>query len=112
MMRLLIVLALALGGLAGMVACSESESVVVQNNTTKTVVVYEDDRPTTLIGPGISRSFDISDFRGTLTYEIRYFCNEKTCDQTVLAERTFTWEEVQQAGGIELAVEPSALGER
>ena len=106
-MRLLVVLAVAFAGLAGMVACSQSESVVVQNNTTRTVVVYEDDRPTTLIGPGISRSFDISDFRGTLTYEIRYFC-----DQTVLAERTFTWEEVQQAGGIELAVEPSALGER
>jgi hypothetical protein len=111
-MRLLAVLALAFGGLAGLVACSQSESVVVQNNTTNTVVVYEDDRPTTLIGPGISRTFDIGDFRGTLTYEIRYFCDAKACDQTVLTERTFTWEEVQQAGGIKLNVEASVLGER
>jgi hypothetical protein len=106
------VFALALGGLASLVACSQSESVVVQNNTTKTIVVYEDDRATTLIGPGISRSFEIGDFRGTLTYEVRYFCEEKTCDQTVLSERTFTWEEMQQAGGVELTVEPAALGER
>jgi hypothetical protein len=110
--RLLAVLALGLGGLAGLVACSQSESVVVDNNTTRTIVVYEDDRPTTLIGPGISRSFEIGDFRGTLTYQVRYFCEEKSCDQAVLAERTFTWEEMQQAGGIELTVEPAALGER
>jgi hypothetical protein len=110
--RLLAVAAVALGGLAGLVACSQTESVVVQNSTTKTIVVYEDDRATTLIGPGISRTFEISDFRGTLTYEVRYFCEDRTCDQTVLAERTFTWEEMEQAGGIELAVEASALGER
>ena len=98
--------------MAGLVACNQSEAVVVENNTTRTVVVYEDGRATTLVAPGISRSFDISDFRGTLTYEIRYFCEEKVCDQSVLAERTFTWEEMQQAGGISLKVESAALGER
>jgi hypothetical protein len=110
--RLLVIASLALGSFAGLVACNESEAVVVENNTTRTIVVYEDGRATTLVGPGISRSFDIGDFRGTLSYEIRYFCDERTCDQTVLAERTFTWEEMQQAGGINLTVESAALGER
>jgi hypothetical protein len=86
--------------------------VTVENNTSRTVVVYEDGRATTLVAPGISRTFDISDFRGTLTYEIRYFCEEEVCDQDVLSERTFTWEEMQQAGGISLTVESPALGER
>jgi hypothetical protein len=110
--RFVIIGVLVLGGAAGVVACSEAESVVVENNTTQTVVVYEDGRATTLIGPGISRSFEVGDFRGTLTYEIRYFCEDEACDQDVLTERTFTWEEMQQAGGIKLAVESSALGDR
>jgi hypothetical protein len=111
-MRILVIAALALGGVAGIVACNDAESVVVQNNAAQTVVVYEDGRPTTLIGPGISRSFDIGDFRGTLTYQIRYFCEDEACDQDILAERTFTWEEMQQTGGIKLTVESSALGDR
>jgi hypothetical protein len=110
--RLLIVAALVVAGFAGLVACSKNESVLVENNTTRTIVVYEDGRPTVLVGPGISRTFDIGDFRGTLTYEIRYFCDEESCDQDVLAERTFTWEEMEQAGGIKLTVESSAIGER
>jgi hypothetical protein len=110
--RFVIIGVLVLGGAAGVVACSEAESVVVENNTTQTVVVYEDGRATTLIGPGISRSFEVGDFRGTLTYEIRYFCEDEACDQDVLTERAFTWEEMQQAGGIKLAVESSALGDR
>ena len=111
-MRLIAVAALVLGSVAGLVACSEAETVVVTNNTPATVVVYEDGRPTTLIGPGIARSFEIGDFRGTLSYEIRYFCDEDVCDQEVLAERTFTWEEMQQSGGIKLTVEPAVLGDR
>ena len=41
----------------------------------------------------------------TLTYEIRYLCDEATCDQTVLASRTLTWEEMQNADGVAIVIQ-------
>jgi hypothetical protein len=104
------VLALAIAA-ASLVACDEAELVVVQNNTAHTVVVYEDAVPTELIGPGVSHEFGTQQFRGTLTFAVRYLCDTDVCDQGVLAERTFTWEEMQQAGGITLTVGGAALSE-
>ncbi len=110
-MRFLVILALAVGAAAGLVACDDAESVVVENNTSRVVVVYEDGVATELISPGISKSFETLRFRGTLTFQVRYFCEEEECDQGVLSERTFTWEEMHHSGGVKLAVEPLALGE-
>ena len=102
--------ALALAA-AGLVACDEAELVVVQNNTAQTVVVYEDDVPTELINPGLTQEFGTHQFRGTLTFAVRYLCDEDVCDQSVLAERTFTWEEMEQTGGITITVGGATLGE-
>ena len=88
----------------GLIACQEDQAITVNNTTSRTVVVYEDGEPTELIRAGGSRSFEVGSFRGTLTYEIRYFCEEDVCDQSVLVSRTFTWEEVQDAGGVTITV--------
>ena len=111
-MRLLIIAALVLSASAGLVACDDAQSIVVENKTSRTVVVYEDGEPTELIRPGSTRSFGTLQFRGTLTYEVRYFCDQEACDQAVLAERTFTWEDMQEFGGVTITVEPSSIGER
>jgi len=88
----------------GLMACQESEAIHVANRTSRTVVVYEDGEPTELIGAGDSRTFEVGSFRGTLTYEVRYFCEEEACDQSVLVTRTFTWEEIKDAGGVTITV--------
>ena len=88
-----------------LVACNQAELVVVQNKTGQTLVVYEDTVATELVPPGATREFDIKEFRGTLSYEVRYLCDGDTCDQSTLAERTFTWEELTRAGGITLVVQ-------
>ena len=92
------VLALAL------VACQEDQAISVHNTTSRTVVVYEDGQATELIHPGGTRTFEVGSFRGTLTYEVRYFCEESSCDQTVLVARTFSWDEIQDAGGVTITV--------
>jgi hypothetical protein len=106
----LAVLALAVA-VAGLVACDEAESIVVSNQTPRTIVVYEDDVATELINPGLTQEFSTHEFRGTLTFAVRYLCDEDVCDQTVLGERTFTWDEMQQEGGITITLGPAALGE-
>lgn len=88
----------------GLVACQEDQAVTINNTTSRTVVVYEDGEPTELIRAGGSRSFDVGSFRGTLTYEIRYFCEADVCDQSILVSRTFTWEEIEDAGGVTITV--------
>lgn len=107
----LAVLVLALGAAVGFVACDEAESVAIANNTTRTIVVYEDGVATELINAGLTKEFSTHQFRGTLTFALRYFCDSDVCDQGVLAERTFTWDEMQQSGGITITVDPYALGE-
>ncbi len=97
-LALLLVLSLAVSG------CDKSESVHVENKTDQTVVVYEDGAPSELVGPGVTKEFSTLRFRGTLTYEVRYFCDQEVCDQTVLASRTFTWEQLQQTDGVSIVV--------
>ena len=95
----------------GLVACDEAKSIVIENNTARTVVIYEDDVATELINPGLSKEFSTHEFRGTLTFAVRYLCEEDSCDQTVLGERTLTWAEMQQAGGVTITVDGATLGE-
>lgn len=102
-MRILMPAILAVLAL-GLIACQEDQAITVNNTTSRTVVVYEDGEPTELIRAGGSRSFEVGSFRGTLTYDIRYFCEEDVCDQSVLVSRTFTWEEIQDAGGVTITV--------
>jgi hypothetical protein len=87
-----------------LVACQEDQAITVNNTTSRTVVVYEDGQATELIRAGGARTFEVGSFRGTLTYEVRYFCEEEACDQTVLVSRTFTWEDIQDAGGVTITV--------
>ncbi|HET8943333.1 MAG TPA: hypothetical protein VFO59_00990 [Dehalococcoidia bacterium] len=102
-MRILLSAILAVLAL-GLIACREDQAITVNNTTSHTVVVYEDGEPTELIRAGGSRSFEVGSFRGTLTYDIRYFCEEDVCDQSVLVSRTFTWEEIKDAGGVTITV--------
>ncbi len=88
----------------GLIACQEDQSISVNNTTSRTVVVYEDGEPTELIRAGGSRSFEVGSFRGTLTYEVRYFCEDTSCDQSVLVSRTFTWDDIKEAGGVTITV--------
>jgi hypothetical protein len=106
----LAVLVLAVASV-GLVACDEAESVVIANHTSRTVVVFEDDVATELINPGLTREFATQEFRGTLTFAVRYLCDADACDQTVLGERTFTWDVMQQEGGITITVGAAALSE-
>jgi hypothetical protein len=87
-----------------LIACQEDQAISVNNTSSRTVVVYEDGEPTELIRPGGTRTFDVGSFRGTLTYEVRYFCEADVCDQSVLVSRTFTWEDIQDAGGVTITV--------
>jgi len=103
-MRALLLLSVLAVLSLGLIACQEDQAISVNNTTSRTVVVYEDGEPTELIRAGGSRSFEVGSFRGTLTYEIRYFCEDDVCDQSVLVSRTFTWEEIQDAGGVTITV--------
>ena len=103
-MRSVILLTVAAVLALGLVACQEDQAISVHNTTSRTIVVYEDGEPTELIRAGGSRSFEVGSFRGTLTYEVRYFCEEDVCDQSVLVSRTFTWEEIRDAGGVSITV--------
>jgi hypothetical protein len=103
--------ALSLAAVGGLAGCNEAESVVISNETSQTVVVYEDGVATELIAPGLTQEFATHQFRGTLTFAVRYLCDGEVCDQTVLGERTFTWEEMQAEGGITITVGATALGE-
>ena len=87
-----------------LIACDQGQTISVENKTSRTVVVYEDGEPTELIRAGGNRAFEIGSFRGTLTYEIRYFCDEEACDQSVLVSRTFSWDDINQAGGVTITV--------
>ena len=87
-----------------LIACDQGQTISVENKTSRTVVVYEDGEPTELIRADGSRTFEIGSFRGTLTYEIRYFCDEDVCDQSVLVSRTFTWDDINQTGGVTITV--------
>lgn len=102
--RFAVVLFIALLTLA-VAGCNESKSVRVENKTEQTIVVYEDSVPTELIAPGETKEFSTQQFRGTLTYDIRYFCDTESCDQSVLVTRTTTWEEITRMDGITLTIQ-------
>lgn len=84
--------------------CDNAQSVRVENKTEQTIVVYEDGVPTELVNSGLTKEFSTLRFRGTLTYDIKFFCEDEVCDQTVLASRTITWEQMQQTDGITIVV--------
>ena len=98
---LLICLSLVTMAVAG---CDSEQAVRVENKTDQTVVVYEDGVPTALVHSGVTEEFTTLRFRGTLTYDIKFFCEDEVCDQTVLASRTITWEQMQQTDGITIVV--------
>jgi len=85
--------------------CESSQSVRVENKTENTVVVYEDGVATELVNPGATKEFSTQQFRGTLSYEIRQFCETETCDQSILAARTTTWEEITRTDGITIVIQ-------
>lgn len=78
----------------------EGEDVKVQNRSSEIVVVFEDGSPGALVHPAVTRSFHIFRFSGTLTYSVETFETRE-----VLAERSFTWEEISDEGGITIVIE-------
>lgn len=85
--------------------CDTAESISVENRTDRTVVVYEDGVPTELVHSGVTEEFTTLRFRGSLTYEIRFFCEDEVCDQSVLVSKTVTWEQLQQTDGSTIVVQ-------
>lgn len=82
-------------------ACEgEGENVKVTNSSSEIVVVVEDGVPTTLLQPNVTEEFHILRFSGTLTYSIQSFESRE-----LLAERSFTWDEIVNEDGIALVVE-------
>ena len=55
--------------------------------------------------PGYNVNLSTQQFRGTLTYEIRQFCETEACDQSILATRTTTWEEITRTDGITIVIQ-------
>jgi hypothetical protein len=82
-------------------ACEgEGENVTVENRSSEVVVVFEDGVPTTLLQPNVTEDFHVLRFSGSLTYSVQSFES-----QEVLAERTFTWDEIVQEDGITMVIE-------
>jgi hypothetical protein len=89
---------MALVGLA-LIACDPGEAVTIENWTGETVVVFEDDTQIDRLEPGDSQDYGVLTFEGTLTYDVRRE------DGSVLASRTFTWDEITGEDGITIVVE-------
>jgi hypothetical protein len=82
-------------------ACEgEGENVEVENRSTEVVVVFEDDTPIALLQPEVTEEFHILRFSGTLTYSVQSFETRE-----VLAERGFTWEQIEDEDGIAIVIE-------
>jgi hypothetical protein len=79
---------------------AEGEDVTVENRSSEVVVVFEDDVPGSLVHPAVTERFHILRFSGTLTYSVETFETRE-----VLAERSFTWEEISDEGGITIVIE-------
>jgi hypothetical protein len=88
---------LAAGVLA--VACDPGEGFRVENQTDQNISVYEDGNYIKDISPGDSVDFQILYFRnGLRTWQAR------GVDGELLAERTFTWDEINDTDGLEMIV--------
>ena len=84
---------------AFLVACDPGEFFRVENQTDQVISVYEDDNYIKDIAPGDAVDFQIIYFRkGIITYQVRGI------DGEILAERTFTWDEINAAHGFTLIV--------
>jgi len=82
-------------------ACDSGESVRVENHTAEHVTVYEDDAVVGTLEPGQHDEFGILPFDDQITYSV------KAADGRMLAERSFTWDEIDDEGGITIIAETS-----
>jgi hypothetical protein len=91
--------------------CDPGQTVHIENNTDQTLTVFSNGVGFHELAPGDSANIGVLDFEGERTYELR------TPDGTVLASRTFTWDELDRENGISIIVqneqtaEPSATRE-
>ena len=79
---------------------AEGENVTVQNSSSETVVVFEDGVPLELVHPAVTKKFHILRFSRNLSYSVQSFESRE-----VLAERTFTWDEIVHEDGIEIVLQ-------
>ncbi len=79
---------------------AEGENVTIENRSSEVVVVFEDDVPIWLLHPRVTEDFHILRFSGTDKFSIQSFETRE-----VLAERSFTWEEISDEGGITIVIE-------
>ena len=82
------------------VACwGDSHAVTVENRTKDVVVVFEDGSPIELLHPGVTQEFVVTEFVGAREFEIQAFS-----DRRVLAQRAFTWDELDAEDGFDIVV--------
>jgi len=79
---------------------AEGEDVTIENSSSETVIVFEDGGPLELVHPDVTQKFHILRFSGSLTYSIQSFESRE-----VLAERSFTWDEIVREDGIEIVLQ-------
>jgi hypothetical protein len=81
------------------IACDPGEAVHIENRTDQTVLVFENGNKIHQIAPGGSERYLVLEFEGVFTYEVR------TIGGSVLARRTFTWDEIHNGNGISMIVQ-------
>ena len=79
---------------------ADDEWVTIENRSSEVVVVFEGGVPTTLLHPRVTEKFSIPRFSGSLTYSVQSFETRE-----ILAERTFTWDDIVREDGITIVIE-------
>jgi hypothetical protein len=79
---------------------AEGEDLTVKNSSSEVVVVFEDDAPIALLHPRVSEGFHILPFTGTKKFSVQTFES-----RVLVAERTFSWDEISKEDGITITVE-------
>jgi hypothetical protein len=76
------------------------QEVQIENRSSEVVVYFEDGVPIDLLQPGVTYQSTVPPFTGTNTYSVQSFQTRE-----VLAERTYTWDEIVREDGIEIVLQ-------
>lgn len=99
-MAILLVALVASFILAASCVADRGESIRVENRTDRPVDVLEDGILVSAVQPSSTGRYAIiAGFNGTLRYEVR------DREGVVLAERSFTWAEIDESNGYRIVIE-------
>lgn len=93
---LLVIIALVTA--LALIACDDVEELRVENHSGSTVVVFDEGREVTRIGPGLADDFTILPFNGSILYEVR------SPEGALLERLAFTWDEINDANGFVIKI--------